>query len=119
MNNDIFSIIKLEKNEGQVTAVIGVNKNAEIFSCHFPGQPIAPGACTLQMLKDVLETALNTGLQLKKADNLKFINMIVPEYAELLLNITYLAGDGQISVTAKLTNADVTFFKFQGSFCKI
>jgi 3-hydroxyacyl-[acyl-carrier-protein] dehydratase len=114
---DIFTITKIEHQSPSVHAALGINKNSEIFKGHFPGQPVVPGACMLQIVKDVLETALNIQLQLKKAGHLKFINMMDPRIArEVQMEISYKLGEKEIVVTASLICDRVVCFKFQGSF---
>ena len=116
--NDIFRIINAELFEGKIVAVITVNEQSEIFKGHFPGQPVVPGACMLQLVKDVLEDALKQSLQLRKAEQLKFIAMITPENTgQLVLEIVYRnLEDGVIKVNAKLNATDVVCFKLQGNF---
>jgi len=118
-NNDIFSIINLDHSDGLISALLGVNKNSEIFKGHFPGQPVVPGACMVQIVKDVLEQALNKPVQLKKAGQLKFMNIIVPGDEQLQLNISYKYSDADIVISAMLNNAAVVCFKFMGSFVDV
>jgi len=74
----------------------------------------------LQIVKEVLEAALDTSLRLTKADYLKFMAMIDPENTRLVdLDIAYeYIDDADINVTAKLMNGEVVCFKFQGRFVK-
>jgi len=118
VTDDIFIIDNLQQDDAQIIANLRINKNSTIFKGHFPGQPIVPGACMLQLVKDALEKTQRASLLLKKANNLKFISMVNPKInANALLYITYkTAGDGDISVNAKLITDGVTCFKFQGDF---
>ncbi|HWZ14956.1 MAG TPA: hypothetical protein VNW95_06925 [Mucilaginibacter sp.] len=114
---DIFTITKIEHQSNSVHAVLDVNKDSQIFKGHFPGQPVVPGACMLQIVKDVLETALNIRLQLKKAGHLKFVSMIDPEIVQKVNSeLTYKFSEEEITVTASLTCDGVVCFKLQGSF---
>lgn len=116
ISNEIFIINRLEHQEGFIKAELVVNHQSNILKGHFPGQPVVPGACMLQLIKDVLESALSTSLLLKKADHLKFINMIVPGDGQVvLLDLSYKIFES-ISVIAKLLIGEVVCFKFQGSF---
>ena len=119
--NDIFHIISTEISEGQITANVSVNSNTEIFKGHFPGQPVVPGACIVQLVKVVLEKALGKNLILKKAANIKFSQMIVPRDEQtLVLIIVYKTiDDRMLSVNAKLSENDTVCFKLQGSFTLI
>jgi 3-hydroxyacyl-[acyl-carrier-protein] dehydratase len=117
---DIFAITKIEHQSNLVHAALDVNKDSGIFKGHFPGQPVVPGACMLQIVKDVLETALNIQLQLKKAGHLKFVSMIDPKIVQKVnLELTYKFSEKEITVTASLTCDGVVCFKFQGSFVEL
>jgi 3-hydroxyacyl-[acyl-carrier-protein] dehydratase len=119
-NNEIFHLTNLVQSDGEITASLDINKSSPIFKGHFPGQPVVPGACMLQLVKDVLELALATGCQLKKADHLKFTSMIIPAVNDMLeLHITHkpIAG-GLLHITAKLVDNEIICFKFQGIFVK-
>jgi len=117
-NNDLFSIEEISHKNGFIKSILGVNADSEILKGHFPGHPVVPGACMLQITKDVLEVVLTTLLQLKKADQLKFMTMIDPEVMPRVeLDITYKQPEeNSITVTAKLSNPDTVYFKLQGSF---
>jgi 3-hydroxyacyl-[acyl-carrier-protein] dehydratase len=116
--NLLFKISKLAHQEGNISAVLDINKNCDIFNGHFPGHPIVPGACMLQIVKEVLETALIASLRLKKADHLKFMAMIDPENTQAVdLDIAYrFEQGGDVNVAAKLMSGEVVCFKFQGRF---
>jgi len=114
----LFKISKFEQHDGLVGATLEIDKDCDVFTGHFPGQPVVPGACMLQIVKEVQEIALGTPLRLKKAEYLKFITMINPENTPSVeMDITYkVVSEGHIRVTAKLTNGAVVYFKFQGTF---
>ena len=118
--NDLFSIYKLTCENGVIWATLGIDAEHEIFKGHFPGQPVVPGACMLQIVKEVLEMALKHPVRLKKADQLKFMTMINPTNTPTIqLEIAYKPLDeNTISTTAKLRNGEVVYFKFQGTFSK-
>ena len=119
-NDPLFKISKLEQQDGTISATIDINKDCEIFKGHFPGQPVVPGACMLQIVMDVLEKALGSAFRLKKADHLKFIVMIEPGNTQtVVLDIAYkFIEEDDINVTAKLVNNDMICFKFKGRFGK-
>ncbi len=119
-NNDLFSFDKITHAEGIISTILRINPESEILKGHFPGQPVVPGACMLQIIKEVLESALNHPLMLKKAAQLKFMIMIKPANTlTIALDVSYkYAEDGAVSVSAKLSNPDALYCKFVGSFIK-
>ena len=60
--------------------VFGVllNPNHAIYAAHFPGNPITPGACTLQMVGELAEEVVGKPLQLSCAKNVKYLAPLTP-----------------------------------------
>ena len=118
VNDEIFLVDELQAGDGSIHAKLSINKNSPIFNGHFPGQPVVPGACMVQLVKDVLESVLGTSLLLKKADHFKFISMIVPEGDEsVTLDISYKKVEDQIiKATGKISLGASVCFKFQVIF---
>ena len=121
VTNDLFSIHKINHEDATISVLLCINAESEILKGHFPGHPVVPGACMLQIVKEVLENVLNHPIRQKKADQLKFMIMIDPtKTSTVALDMTYKnAEDNSVVVTAKLSNPDALYFKFQGSFVRI
>jgi 3-hydroxyacyl-[acyl-carrier-protein] dehydratase len=119
-NDALFRISKIEHHDNLISATLNINKDCDILNGHFPGQPVIPGACMLQIVKEVLENTLDTSLRLKKAEYLKFISMIDPEKIHSVhLDISYkFIDEDSLNVTAKLITGEVVCFKFQGTFIR-
>jgi 3-hydroxyacyl-[acyl-carrier-protein] dehydratase len=104
---------------GSARAILRINWGHPIFEGHFPGRPVVPGACLLQGMKELLSMAIGEDVRLTRANQLKFISVIVPDLNETVwLNITWnpsLSPRGW-QITAEGTHADEIFFRFKGSF---
>ncbi len=119
LKDSLYTVIATDHQGDVINAVLEIDADNEIFLGHFPDQPVLPGACMLQMVKEVLENAINTSIRLQKADNLKFLSLIGPHENNLLhLEINYTVEEAQIKVTANLSSLDVVCFKLQGVFVK-
>jgi len=118
IHNDIFKLVSFTPAGDKIEAILDVNGKSPIFKGHFPSQPVVPGACMVQLVKDSLESVLGMKLQLKKADQIKFMNVIVPgDGKQLTLTINRRdAEDGGLFVQANLVKNDAVCFKFQGMF---
>ncbi len=117
LNAPVFNITSINSTDGLMSAALTINADSEIFNGHFPDQPVVPGASMVQVVKDVLEKKLGKTLQLKIANNLKFLSLINPqETTALHLQLNYTTEDDQIKVNGDLIAGDVVYFKFQGVF---
>ncbi|MDP9077432.1 MAG: 3-hydroxyacyl-ACP dehydratase [Bacteroidota bacterium] len=112
INDELFKVGKIGHADGLIKAELSINPYSAIFKGHFPGQPVVPGACMLQIVKEVLESALGQSLLIKKAGNLKFIGMIDPLVTtSVQLEIAYKFVEDGVSVTGKLSDGDRVCFK--------
>ena len=62
LSDDFFYVIKREERCDKQCFTIRLNGEHEIFKAHFPGEPITPGVCQLQMVVECAEQLLNTVL---------------------------------------------------------
>ena len=78
LSGDFFIIKTLQTEDNAASALLEFNTGHPIFKGHFPGQPVVPGACLLQIVKEVMQTITGMELQLKKAHQIKFLSIIDP-----------------------------------------
>src|SRR5690606_40023315 len=60
-------------------AEVRLNPTHPIFDGHFPDNPVAPGVCMMQIVKELTETVEQKILFLVRASNVKFTALINPE----------------------------------------
>ena len=94
---DFYTIQSIDKNDDHnYVVVIFVNENHDVFKGHFPGNPIMPGVCMMQIIKELTEQLTNTTLVMQSLSNVKFmalINPFVTPELRLELNITTTEDD--------------------------
>ena len=76
---DFYKVNTLETVEGKTTAAITINKNHEVFKGHFPGNPVTPGVCMMQIIKELTEEIVSEKLFMQSSSNIKFMAIINPE----------------------------------------
>jgi 3-hydroxyacyl-[acyl-carrier-protein] dehydratase len=115
---DFYTVVNTISEADKIEATLKINAGHEIFQGHFPGQPVVPGVCMMQIVKETLETATSRSLRLRTGLDLKFLSVIDPtknNTVHIETNYTVLAS-GDINVTARLFFSETTFFKFKGVF---
>ncbi len=118
LKGDLYTIQNFARGDGSATAAILLNSTHALFEGHYPGQPVLPGACILEIVKEILSLAIESDVMLVIANNLKFLAMIDPtSMPKLEFKLTYQDVDEQfLKVNATLHHDLVVCFKFQGSF---
>ena len=95
LQNDLYSIISRTCGEGRCDFTIELNPQHFIYKAHFPGEPITPGVCIMQIAKELLEEAVSQRLTLSCVKNIKFLRIISPsEITVLDYSLTKIVTEG-------------------------
>ena len=92
---DFYKINGLETVEGTTSVIIAINKGHKIFKGHFPNNPVMPGVCMMQIIKEITEKVVGATLFMEKCSNVKFMALINPDknnVLKLVLNISDIDG---------------------------
>ena len=115
--NFFFEIIESGYSDGQLTSVIKLNPEHEIFEGHFPGNPVTPGVVQLQMVKEILENYFKRELKLISMSRCKFLNILNPNDTPVLtIRIEISEADDLIKVSATGLDKVNTYFKLNASY---
>jgi 3-hydroxyacyl-[acyl-carrier-protein] dehydratase len=117
---DFYTIVELDSSDKEnIKAIIDLNKNHEVYEGHFPGNPVVPGVCLTQLIKEVMESSEDKKLSLVYANNIKFMAVVNPEINSRLqidLKVKYLTEENIIKVDSITHFNDQVFYKFKGNF---
>ena len=76
--NDFYTITKEEHSENSLMYDLNLNKEHFIYKVHFPENPITPGACIIQICKELIEKYFEEQFLINKIVNVKFLEIINP-----------------------------------------
>lgn len=119
---DFYSLDKINTiSEGKYSAIITLNKNHDIFKGHFPGNPVTPGVCMMQIIKEITQNILKLDLTMVSTSNVKFMALINPEVnPELVLDLE-ISENEQAGIKVKNTTKfdDTVALKLTNTYKKI
>jgi 3-hydroxyacyl-[acyl-carrier-protein] dehydratase len=111
--NDFFHINDTRSSETEIWAEIFINADHPIFGGHFPHQPVVPGVCQLQMIKEIAEQVTGKVTNIREAADLKFLAVIDPRRNNLV-NTSIALNEteaGLINITASIFKDELVHFK--------
>lgn len=118
---NFYTLESSEKSEnGSFVAKIKLNPDHEIFKGHFPGNPVTPGVCMMQIVKDLTENFTNSKLFLKSASNVKFMAIINPfETPDLVLQLDITEKEDELKVKNTTSFGETIALKLSVNYTKI
>jgi len=116
LKDDLYAIESLRKEENIISATVTIDATHKIFDGHFPGQPVLPGVCTVEILKELVSEQYGRSYNLQSANNMKFLSLVDPTQSnKLVFTIECSEEDNSLKINASASLEDETVtFKLKG-----
>jgi 3-hydroxyacyl-[acyl-carrier-protein] dehydratase len=115
---EFYTIVGQKKEAEAFHFTLSLNARHRIFEGHFPGRPVVPGVCLIQMVLEVAGSVMNIcPLRLLRATQIKFIAAIDPRMNNPLdMQLVMVRRErGEIHLTAVIAAGGTVCFKFDGT----
>jgi len=109
LKNDLYKILCEDKQGFSGRYEIKLNGEHFIYQAHFPGEPITPGVCIVQIGQELLEELIGRNLRIQTVKNVKFLQVITPTDSHEVsyhLNKIQLMDDGAVKAQILVTRED-------------
>lgn len=119
LQDNLFSIMSQAQENGQPAFQVQIHKEWPIYKAHFPGHPITPGVCIVQMIQELLQAYLGREVSLRKAKTVKYTAIISPdEVSELSVSFPKIEEqeDGSLKVQAQVAGGETIYTKLSATF---
>ena len=119
LKDNLYTITSQKQDEASAVFQVQLHPEWPIYKAHFPGHPITPGVCIVQMLQELLQIHLHRKLDLWKAKNVKYVSIVSPEeVTELTITFskTEPQPDGSLKVQAQVENGETLYTKLSATF---
>ena len=119
LQDNLFTIVSQQQEEGNAAFQVRLNPEWPIYKAHFPGHPITPGVCIVQMIQELLQVLVQRELCLRQAKNVKYVAIVSPEdVTELTVTFSKIETqpDGSLKVQAQVANGETLYTKFSATF---
>lgn len=114
LKNNLYTIARKQLEEGFSGSQYELEliPTSVIYQAHFPGEPITPGVCIVQMGKELVEDALQQELHVSYVKNVKFLSILTPTQSAsatfLLQKITFSEDGKEVKAQIVVTSGDET-----------
>lgn len=119
LKNDLYKVAEHHSEaESTHTFELDINPLHKIFEGHFPGQPVLPGVCQIEMVKELLSEVEGRSLRLMSSGNIKYIEIVDPTAnpkIKMHLSLNHQPEGIRVSATSSFPDGRANF-KFSGIF---
>lgn len=68
----------LQKEDGTALFQVVLLSDCEVYEGHFPGEPVSPGVCNIQMIKECAEKIVGKPLLLSNLQQCRLTTLVTP-----------------------------------------
>lgn len=113
--NDFYTCQDAIPGEQEYSCRIIFNPEHAIFKGHFPGNPVVPGVCMMEIVKELLQQQVKVPLMLQSTGNVKFLQLITPGISPGI-KVEWKKNNEDYQVKATISLDPTTYFKFDGNY---
>lgn len=120
LRNNLYTVSSRDVDGTTARFALQLNPASFIYQAHFPGEPITPGVCIVQMVKELLEEFLHQSLEISMVKNVKFLAVVSPlESTSIVYQFDKVTTSDDGTVKAQVTVSAETGVKAKISLvCK-
>ena len=122
LQDHLYTILSQHEEGGHPAFRVRIHPEWPVYEAHFPGHPVTPGVCIVQMVQELLQGILCRKLCLRKAKNVKYLAIISPEeVSELTVAFpkTEEQPDGSLKVQAQVLCGETLCTKLSLTFSDV
>lgn len=109
--NELFEIVSAEQRDDSYQCQVKLNPEHCIYKAHFPGSPITPGVCLMQMSEELLEDKYGKQLHLSTVKSIRFKKIVGPNDMPTFTFTKELLSEGELCVEVTIADAEEEFVK--------
>ena len=115
--DDFFVVERSTISNDHIGASIRLNPLHIIYTAHFPGYPVTPGAIQLQLVSELLEKHFQRKVRLLEMPQCKFLKILDPQQTPCLdIAIDFRSPGELLRVRASGRYDDQIFFRLEASY---
>ncbi|AJA68321.1 3-hydroxyacyl-ACP dehydratase [Myroides odoratimimus] len=118
--DNFYEVVNLEETTAnQYTALVRLNTTHDVFKGHFPNNPVMPGICMMQIIKELSESISKCELFMEQVINVKFMALINPEKCnELTFSLQVDEVDEIVKVKSTIDFVGTIALKMSSTYSK-
>ena len=109
--NDFYSIVDETSSDGTYNCKVKMNPQHGLYKVHFPGNPVTPGVCLVQMATEILERKYDKKFQLSEAVNIKFRKTVGPDDEPTFVINKAVFEDDQLKTSVTFEDSEDQYVK--------
>ncbi|MBR1809825.1 MAG: beta-hydroxyacyl-ACP dehydratase [Paludibacteraceae bacterium] len=119
MIDDFYTISNCQTDALNGEFEVELRPDCQVYKGHFPGKPVSPGVCSIQMIRECAEHVLDSRLHLRLIKQCRLTLLLSPALTPHLTVVVALlpdsGQDGQYTLDARIMHAGAVALLLKGT----
>jgi len=120
LKDKFFTVLHEEKlSNNEAIYLCELKADCDVYRGHFPGKPVSPGVCNIEMIRECAEllTGVDLGIDVIKQCRLTaVVSPSVCPKVDVAVNVALLEGTKNYNVVATIRDAERSYMELKGTF---
>ncbi len=115
LENKYYQIISVQSGELSATFHIAILPDCDVYRGHFPGNPVCPGVCNIETLRECVSKLLHKKVRISTIKQCRLTAVATPTTcSELDVKVEVTPVGENYTVTASIFDGGKTYMEFKG-----
>ncbi len=113
--NKYYKILDAKVDGLDAVYHIALLPDCDVYRGHFPGNPVSPGVCNIETIKECAMLLTGKRLQISTIKQCRLTAVASPALCpEVDVTLSLLPTDNGFAVTARIADAERTYMEYKG-----
>lgn len=116
LENKFYKIIDETKQDTSATYKVAILPDCNVYEGHFPGDPVCPGVCNIETIKECASKLIGKPLRIKSIKQCRLTAIATPTVCpEVNITINATSDNDTHVIVATISDDKQTYMEFKGT----
>jgi 3-hydroxyacyl-[acyl-carrier-protein] dehydratase len=120
LKDKFFTVLHEERlSANEAIFLCELKPDCDVYRGHFPGKPVSPGVCNIEMIRECTEMLVGEDLQIDTIKQCRLTAVASPSVCpkvDVSVSVARLEGTQNYNVVAMIRDAGQSYMELKGTF---
>lgn len=119
LKDKFFTVLHEEKiTANDAVYLCELKADCDVYRGHFPGKPVSPGVCNIEMIRECAEMLVGMDLKIDTIKQCRLTAVASPTVCpkvDVKVNVALIEGTNNYNVVASIADAERSYMELKGT----
>ena len=119
LKDKFFEVLHEEKiNANEAVYLCALKADCDVYQGHFPGKPVSPGVCNIEMIRECAELLTGENLLIQTIKQCRLTAVASPTVCpkvDVKISVARVEGTETYNVVGSISDAETSYMELKGT----